>query len=123
MHLQSKPLSFQAASIQAHLQHLEDAACCMRANLTSSRARGPFAAYAHLPILHHSFCLQAGLDNERETLRTSLHAARVKEIIVPRDAATPHEDSHLFVLARKPCYLLFVKHHLQSSSAKHPRSM
>lgn len=89
MHLQSKPLSFQAASIQVHLQHLEDAACCIRANLTSSRAQGPSAAYDHLPILHHSFCLQAELDSERETLRTSLHAARVKEIIMPRDAVLP----------------------------------
>lgn len=114
IHLQNKLLSFQAASTQVHLQHLEDAACCMRANLTPSKAQGPFATHAHLPTLHHSFCLQAGLDSERETLRTPPHAARGEEVTTPRDAATPHEHSQLFVPARKPCCLQLVKYHLQS---------
>lgn len=72
----------------------------MRANLTPSRGQGPFAACAPLPPLITASAFRLGW-TETETLRTPLHAARGEEITTPRDAATPHEDSQLFVPARK----------------------
>lgn len=99
-------------------QCLKDAACCTRANLMHGRAHGPFAPHAHLAPFVRASTFRLG-QSVREKPRGLPHTlpGREEETMF-RDDATPQEDCQLFVQARKPCCLQFVKYHLQSSSAK-----
>lgn len=102
-------------------QHLEEAGCCTRANLTHSRGWGPFVCCAHLPpFIDSASRLGQSMAEKPQELPDTLPGG--EEETTFRDDATPQEDYQLFVPARKRCCLQFVKYHLLSSSAKYPYS-